>query len=179
MKTDKLQRAEELIERFFDGNTSQTEERELYAFFADAANVPEHLRQYAGLFRYMADEMPAELDAAWQMSVMLPKSRNIRVLWTSIAAAVVVLIGLLLPHILDNGGDIDTYAGSYIRRNGKILTNPSVVRQIAEATVQEAFLQMQLADSIRHEAEGIKDRLAESFDDPYTREAVISLSREQ
>jgi hypothetical protein len=177
MKTDKQQRMEELMERFFDGATSQTEERELYEFFA-SDDVPEHLRLYSGLFRYMADEMPSELEDVGQIPAP-PRKRNLLAMWISIAAAVIVICGLLLPRFLDNKDDAGPYAESYIRRDGKIITNPSVVRPIVESTMQEAVLQMQWADSISRYAEEYQQRLVESFPEPYAREAVRLLLKEQ
>ena len=40
---------EELLERYFDGETSAAEEKQIRAFFA-SGEVPEHLAAYAPLF---------------------------------------------------------------------------------------------------------------------------------
>lgn len=46
---------EQLIERYFDCETSIAEERILKAFFSQN-DVPEHLKEYADVFAYEADE---------------------------------------------------------------------------------------------------------------------------
>ena len=43
MKSDEYIYIENLLERFFEGETSNAEEQELYAFFA-RPDLPEHLR---------------------------------------------------------------------------------------------------------------------------------------
>ena len=49
MQSDEYTYIENLLERFFEGETSNAEERELYAFFA-RPDLPEHLKSYKPLF---------------------------------------------------------------------------------------------------------------------------------
>lgn len=46
-----LHMIEELLERYFEGETSAAEEKQIRAFFA-SGEVPEHLAAYAPLFAY-------------------------------------------------------------------------------------------------------------------------------
>ena len=47
---------EELLERYFEGETSAAEEKRIRAFFA-SGEVPEHLAVYAPLFAYFDEEI--------------------------------------------------------------------------------------------------------------------------
>ena len=47
---------EEVLNRYFEGETSVAEERELRRFFA-GANVPDHLSAYRPLFAYFDEEI--------------------------------------------------------------------------------------------------------------------------
>lgn len=50
-----LHMIEELLERYFEGETSAAEEKQIRAFFA-SGEVPEHLAAYAPLFAYFDAE---------------------------------------------------------------------------------------------------------------------------
>ena len=49
--TNKYEHIETLLERFFEGQTSNMEEQKLYEFFA-GYDVPEHLLHYKKVFTY-------------------------------------------------------------------------------------------------------------------------------
>lgn len=53
---------EELLERYFDGETSAAEEKQIRAFFA-SGEVPEHLAAYAPLFAYFDEEIERDAEA--------------------------------------------------------------------------------------------------------------------
>ena len=63
---------EELLERYFEGETSAAEEKRIRAFFA-SGEVPEHLAVYAPLFAYFDEEIERDAEAqvtsfpAWQL----------------------------------------------------------------------------------------------------------------
>lgn len=46
---------DELLTRYYDGETTLDEEKQLRDFFRHPERVPDHLRQHAALFRYVAD----------------------------------------------------------------------------------------------------------------------------
>ena len=54
--------ATELLDRYFEGETTLAEERALASYFADATNVAPELRQYAPLFAYWAREREVQPD---------------------------------------------------------------------------------------------------------------------
>ena len=126
---------EQLIERFLDGATSLSEEKELYAFFA-GEEVPEHLEPYRELFAWfdggLADEVSKTVA---EQPAPRPKFR-IRV-WATVAVAAAAVAVILLMRPAAPAGEFDPFEGSYIVRNGVKITDPVVVRPEAEATLQK------------------------------------------
>ena len=61
MKSDEYIYIENLLERFFEGETSNAEEQELYAFFA-RPDLPEHLRGYKPVFGYFETGIAREVE---------------------------------------------------------------------------------------------------------------------
>jgi hypothetical protein len=83
-----LVKVENLVEKYFQGETSIAEENELRNYFS-SSNVAQHLEQYKPIFGYFS------LAAVHQSTGEIPlhfKKRNVA--WISIAAAVVVLLGI-------------------------------------------------------------------------------------
>jgi hypothetical protein len=82
---------EDLLEKYFQGETSIAEEKELKDYFS-SSNVAQHLEQYKPLFGYFSQvkEQKSTQD------IPLPKSRDKKrnVAWLSIAASAVVLLGV-------------------------------------------------------------------------------------
>jgi len=58
--TNKYEYIETLLERFFEGQTSNVEEQKLYEFFA-GYDVPEHLLRYKKVFAYFDIGLNSEL----------------------------------------------------------------------------------------------------------------------
>ena len=84
-----LDRIEKLIENYFEGKTSIAEEKELKAYFA-SSNVAQSLEQYKPLFGYVVQAKKEKFTAAIPLNSKKPN----RVVWLSIAASVVVLVGV-------------------------------------------------------------------------------------
>jgi hypothetical protein len=79
---------EALLEKYFEGETSITEENELKAYFS-SSNVAEHLEQYRPLFGYFAEAKEQKLTN----NVVLVSKKQ-KVTWLSIAASIVVMLGI-------------------------------------------------------------------------------------
>ena len=168
--TNKYEHIETLLEKFFEGRTSNLEEQKLYEFFA-GYDVPEHLLRYKKVFAYfdlgLNNELYVEETASEDTNETFDKNdtffaedlenelreedapvRNIRygqwILWAGVAASLLVLI-LLNPLGFGNK-TFDPYEGSYIVRNGVRITDPETIRPELEATVQQVMQQ-------QHEAE--------------------------
>jgi hypothetical protein len=142
--TDKYKHIEELLERFFEGYTSNTEERQLYDFFA-GRDVPKHLTRYKPLLAYFDAGMEEEFcEKPFPVRKMRYRSR---ILWPSVAAAALLALVLLNPF---GYGDrpFDPYEGSYIVRNGVRITNPEIIRPELEAAVQRVLQQQEESDRL-------------------------------
>ena len=83
-----LNRIETLLEKYFQRETSVTEEKELKNYFS-SSNFVQHLEQYKPLFGYFAE---AKEQKSSHKLPLQTKKRN--VMWLSIAVSVVVLIGI-------------------------------------------------------------------------------------
>lgn len=86
MESNKI---ETLIEKYFEAKTSIIEEKELRSYFSQP-NVAPHLEQYKPLFTYYPEAQKLEFTP----SVLLPTKKR-KVIWLSIAASTVVLLGSL------------------------------------------------------------------------------------
>lgn len=87
-----LYKIEELLEKYFQGETSIAEEKELTNYFS-SSNVAQHLEQYQPLFGYfsLAKEQinPKELP-----ELPTKKEAVSKPVWWSLAASVVILLGI-------------------------------------------------------------------------------------
>jgi len=84
-----LNRIEILIDKYFEGETSIAEENELKVYFS-STDVAQHLKQYQTIFGYFSKAKEQQFT---QEIPLQTKKRNV-VLWLSIAASVVVLLGV-------------------------------------------------------------------------------------
>ncbi|MBY0487638.1 MAG: hypothetical protein K2P85_10690 [Flavobacteriaceae bacterium] len=84
-----LDRIEKLIEKYFEGETSIAEENELKVYFS-STDVAQHLKQYQTIFGYFSQAKEQQFT---QEIPLETKKRNI-VMWLSVAASVVVMLGV-------------------------------------------------------------------------------------
>jgi hypothetical protein len=87
-----LQHIEQLLEKYDLGETSLAEEATLAAFF-NQDEVPDHLLHYQALFRYFSHAKHQKFTPQVNVTKKVFGFRNL-----SIAASVVVLLGLLLNY---------------------------------------------------------------------------------
>lgn len=142
MMEEKSKHIEELVERFFDGRTSNAEEQELYAFFG-SDRVPEHLAHFKPMFGYFESGLAQEVEASTEVreSVKpLPMRTRIVMICTSVAA-VVLLFLLLQPLFTPRQSEPDPFEGSYIVRNGERIDNLDLIRPELELKMQLALMQ--------------------------------------
>jgi hypothetical protein len=99
---------ENLLEKYFQGETSIAEENELRNYFS-SLDVAQHLEQYKPIFGYFS------LAKEHQFTPEIPpQSKKRNVAWISIAASVVVLLGIgtyayYSADIVDKSQDLGTY----------------------------------------------------------------------
>jgi hypothetical protein len=103
-----LDRIENLLEKYFEAETSIVEEKELKEYFA-SADVAQHLEQYKPIFGYAVQAKQEQFTATIPLNTIKRK----RVVWLSIAASVAVLLGVGLftfnNYYQPKSGDYGTY----------------------------------------------------------------------
>lgn len=152
MERGNLYRMEELLERYFEGETSAAEEKRIRAFFA-SGEVPGHLAAYAPLFAYFDEEIERGAEARGNglepepepelkpkpesVSVSLRpegKRRPVLYLFSGVAACVLALLSLtrlLYP------ADPCFCSDNYVVINGRCYTDIHKVRSLAIEALQE------------------------------------------
>ncbi len=85
MELDKI---ENILEKYFQGETSIAEEKELKEYFS-SSNVAQHLEQYKPMFGYFSQVREQK---STQEIPLQTKKRNVA--WLSIAASAVLLLGI-------------------------------------------------------------------------------------
>ncbi|WP_456314933.1 hypothetical protein [Pseudomonas shirazensis] len=83
-----LNRIEDILAKYFQGETSIAEENELKEYFS-SSNVAQHLEQYKPMFGYFSR---VKQQKSTQNIPLKTKKRNVA--WLSIAASAVVLLGI-------------------------------------------------------------------------------------
>lgn len=180
------------IDRFLAGETSCREERELYAFFA-GPGVPPDLACYKEMFRWYASlaensssaERPVTLMPAEAPAEATPRrGGKVRLLsmrawqWVSAAAVVALLfsIGIIFHSPSTSVPDeYLSYEGSYIIRDGKKITDLSVVVPEIRRTEQMVNERLSALDESIEAADAAFDRsLTSSYpmSDPNVREVI-------
>jgi len=84
-----LDRIEKLIESYLEGETSVAEENELKVYFS-TSDVAQHLKHYQSLFSYFTQAKEEQ----FSREILLPTKKKNNVQMWSIAASVVVLLGV-------------------------------------------------------------------------------------
>lgn len=180
---------EKLLERFFNGETSNEEEKVLYKFFS-GKEVPESLQQYKAVFGYFKSGIAHEVGGKKNSSRLFLKQskKKLRVIGFSVAALLLLVLSLRLGF-LARTSDTDWLEGSYIIRNGVKITNLEKIRPELEHTLVTALLQQEKAEQMmkllddpesafRDVEQEIKEQQCEilnQFTDEYVREEVKSI----
>ncbi len=121
---------DELLNKYFEGETSCEEEQQLRTFFA-SENVPQHLAIYKPMFAYIDEEITKNQQKKIKSPV---NTRKIFYYISGIAAALILMIGIrqfILP------ADPCLCSGNYVVINGRCYTDMSKVRQLAFEALQE------------------------------------------
>lgn len=139
MRPDEQTYIEDLLERFFEGETSNAEERELYAFFT-RPDLPEHFLPYKPMFEYfetgMTDEVNGDIPI-FKPSMKVPFIK--KWLWIAITVAASSLLFLFMNR--GDGAredDFNPYAGSYIIRNGVKTEIPEDMARELDKVIRES-----------------------------------------
>ncbi|PXY44234.1 hypothetical protein [Flavobacterium hydrophilum] len=95
-----LNKIENILEKYFQGETSIAEENELKEYFS-SPNVAQHLKQYQPIFGYFSQVKEQK------MTQEIPlQTKKRKVAWLSIAASIVILLGIgAFYYVSDNSTD--------------------------------------------------------------------------
>ena len=138
---------QELLDRFFEGLTTNQEERELYLFFKQDV-IPEELVRYKPVINYFESGIAEE----WGQTVNPSHNSKRRqwMVWGSVAASFLLLLFTSL-YLLTNKESSDPFEGSYIIRNGVRITDLNLIRPELEATIQKVVMQQKETDQLIEE----------------------------
>lgn len=134
-----------LLARFFDGRTDNEQEKELAEFFA-SDGVPERWQGYRDMFGYLGTGLAGDLAGtavvpAPPKPAVKPRGhvRERRMWYAGIAASLLTVVACL--SILIGKGpqrhELGEFEGSYIVRNGKVITDAEEVMPEIEVTLRE------------------------------------------
>ena len=102
-----LNKIEKLLEKYFEGETTISEEKELKTYFS-SDEIAQNLKQYQPLFGYFTHEK----DVKFVPKIVLKPTKQ-RYYWISIAASVVVFLGIgtyiYFNESTTNSNDLGTY----------------------------------------------------------------------
>jgi hypothetical protein len=173
------EKIEDMLNRFFEGQTSGEEEQTLYRFFRQDG-LPAHLARYKPVFRYFETGLAEELPAASVAPPRILPPR--RAVLTVLAAA--ILAGCIFCLPCRKTEPFDPYEGSYIIRNGVRITDPELIRPELEKSFREALRQQadterllngqtdpdEILEQYRQFFEQQRNALLNGFTDPSARE---------
>ncbi|MDR1330717.1 MAG: hypothetical protein LBK07_01275 [Tannerella sp.] len=182
---NELGKIENLLNRFFEGETSGEEEQALYRFFR-RDDVPEHLACYKPVFEYFETGLVEEWAAvpAVEGRTSLRISLKRPAIWAISAAA--VLAGCIFGFSRWQAEAFDPYEGSYIVRGGVRITDTRRIRSELEKTLREALERQadmerlisdpagpdDVFDRYRQVREQQQNAILSGFTDPYARKAA-------
>ncbi|MBT9873350.1 hypothetical protein GPL06_11110 [Bacteroides salyersiae] len=131
---------EELLNKYFDGDTTCEEERELCRFFTQET-VPEHLKEYSPLFAFLDKENKQAKEACTDHSSLTVSSRKTvfrrRLIYcmSGIAAGLLLLLGIAGIH-----RHFNAMPDSYVIIDGKCYTDENLVREQAMTAFRNVSL---------------------------------------
>lgn len=135
MKESEIKHIENLIERFFEGTTTNKEEKELYAFF-NHQDIPPHLEPYLSVFNYFDKELEQELlqEKSIQMPAN-PKEKPDKPFIFLMSIAAVIFAFLIFKSFSPPEENTEIAQGSYIKENGNKITDLSIIRKDLQLTI--------------------------------------------
>jgi hypothetical protein len=128
----------QLLDKYFEGNTSCEEERTLRRYFS-GKNIPSELAMYKPMFNYVDEEI-----ASRHIHTMKPlRKSNIRYIWMSAAAIALIVLGIAGYNGFIRPDD------NYVIINGVKSSNLTLARQQASQAFKDvSFTQEDIQENI-------------------------------
>jgi hypothetical protein len=136
---------DELINKYFEGETSGEEERRLRAFFA-SGKAPQRLAVYKPMFAYFDEEIRKKQEKQGKQGKGRPAARRNILYGLSVAAACLVLL-LGITYFL-SGPDPCLCSGNYVVINGRCYTDMQKVKELAFDALQEVATPATIEDQL-------------------------------
>jgi hypothetical protein len=133
---------DDLLNKYFEGETSGEEERRLRAFFA-SDNVPRRLAIYKPMFAYFDDEIRKKQEKPVKSN---PATRRYILYVLSAAAACLVLL-LGIKYFLP-GPDPCLCSENYVVINGRCYTDMQKIKEFAFDALQEVATPATIEDQL-------------------------------
>lgn len=125
----------DLLNKYFEGETSAAEEQELRRFFA-SEEVPDNLKVYKPLFAYIDEEIDKQKTAE-NIFVKKSSSSKRKILYYISAAAACVLIFLSIG-LFNQQNELPCIAdGSYVIIDGRCYSDAQLVKSMAFKALSE------------------------------------------
>ncbi|WP_298548030.1 hypothetical protein [uncultured Aquimarina sp.] len=102
-----LSNIEKLLEKYFEGETTLSEEKELKVYFT-GESVPAHLEKYKDLFQFFSNESQVTTTS----EVALSTNRVPWYTWIGVAASIALIVGLFIKDV-PPGVDPEGVYGTY------------------------------------------------------------------
>lgn len=135
---------EDLLERFLDGQTTESEEQSLADYFRDADTIPDEWQVYKEIFDSFKtdayDFSEEELDAMLAPADEKPKVMRL-LPWASVAC-VAAIIGLFVWHPWNNASVIESSSVAEVKSADKTLSKDSIIisKKCSQEPVKEKIL---------------------------------------
>lgn len=131
---------DELLNKYFEGETSCEEERKLRRFFTEETAIPEHLQMYRSLFSCIDMAAKEHQSLTKKVENKGPKLRHLfprRLCYTlgGVAAGLLILIGIANLYL-----QIAVTPTDYVIINGKRYTDANIVREQALSAFQDVSM---------------------------------------
>ncbi|MBW1298102.1 hypothetical protein [Aquimarina litoralis] len=104
-----LANIEKLLEKYFEGETTLSEEKELKVYFT-GESVPSHLERYKDLFQFFSDE--SQVTVSSEVNLKTNTSKVPWYTWIGVAASIALIVGLFIKDI-PAGADPEGVYGTY------------------------------------------------------------------
>lgn len=169
--------ARRLTAMFMDGDTTLAQESLLYDYFS-STEVADDLKEYQSMFLLLSEASREDARSAKRVHP-IP-------LWLGIAASLALILTLAVAFILPSHDTADSnyfaevYAGSYVVRNGKRITDPAEIERQIKMAEQFAIEQDRLIDSYLSAYDDAPNEVIEqTFTSPATRNLVMQALSEE
>ncbi len=99
-----LAKLEKLLEKYFEGETTISEEKELKVYFT-RETVPSHLERYKDLFQFFSEE--SNITAT--KDIKIPTSKTSWYKWVGVAASVALIAGIFFTRTSPKPEELGTF----------------------------------------------------------------------